>query len=96
MRPLRTRTDLIDLITPVVTPACRAAITSGIGECAVLGAFTGIQGFNGWVVKITSARRQQWIVAVLVDELNRKYKMEYLEEVPWDNCTKTYLPGVLL
>ena len=83
-RPLRTRDELLELVAQhAPTKACATAMRED--RAIVLGGFNPVEDFPGWVVRITSRRDREWIVAVECDEVAYKFKVLHLTTVPWAN-----------
>jgi hypothetical protein len=81
-RPLHCKSDLINLVrdhTP--TRACRRALNEG--EVTVLGGFAPVQGNPRWIVQVESWRGSRWFIAVVVDEENHRFSVEYPETIDW-------------
>lgn len=84
MKPLRRRQDIIDLaFLNAPTNACAAAMQSTLCKTILLGSFTAVEGLPGWVVEVTSLFNRSWRIAVLSDEINRRYTIRYLDTIPW-------------
>ena len=83
MKLPRTRDEVLDL-------AARHAPTKAISRviteegASVLGGFTAIKGFPGWIVE---ARGRY--IGFGVDEQNRRLVVEYLAAVPWEDYMGT-------
>lgn len=83
-RPLHTRNDLIDLVAPhAPTQACSRAIREG--RSTVLGGFTPPEGLPYWLVAVTSRFGRQWLIAVVCDENENRFRIEYPSAVRWDH-----------
>lgn len=84
MRPIRRRQDVLDIAAlNAPSRACAAAMESSLCQTLLLGSFTAVEGFPGWIVKVTSLYKKTWLIAVLVNEVDRTTPIRYIEEVPW-------------
>lgn len=82
MKPLRTRNDLTALVAQhAPSNACAKAISEN--RATVLGGFAPIEGLPGYIVHVCSFYKRKWIIAVLVDEAADRFRIRYLDEVPW-------------
>lgn len=83
MRPLRNREDLISLVAQhAPSAACAKAINEN--RATVLGGFNPVEGLPSYVVHVRSFHGREWIIAVLVDEGEQRYRVRYLDQVPWE------------
>lgn len=84
MRPLRSREDLISLVAQhAPSAACARALSEN--RATVLGGFTPIEGLPSYVVYVRSFHGREWIIAVLADEGEQRYKIRNLDRIPWEH-----------
>lgn len=79
------RSDLIHQISDgIPSHMCREAILTGTVQ--VLGGFNKIPPSicPGWIIVITSKRGTIWTAALLFDEYRHKYRVMFVDEVPWE------------
>ncbi len=80
MRVVRDKADLIALALPSApSAACGRAIREG--RAILWGVFAFTNQF-GWILEIPG-RVRRWIVAIEVDEIDREYKVRWLNRIPW-------------
>lgn len=81
---IRTRSDLLWYIQEhAPSGACRRAVIEG--EVVVLGGFRVIppNGWGGWIVRVTSVRGKDWLVAVTLHPTKHLYHARMVEKIPW-------------
>lgn len=84
MKPIRRRQDVIDIAAAhAPTNACVAVMASLVGT-TLLGSFTDVDGYPGWIVQVVSPMKRVWNIAILIDELDRKQIVMYINDVPWE------------
>lgn len=82
MRPLRTRTDLLAIAAQhAPSKACATAIHEN--RATVLGGFTPAGGLPTFIVRVVSRRGREWLIGIEVDEAAYRYRIRYIEDVPW-------------
>lgn len=57
---------------------------SPLGKITFLGSFTAVEGFPGWIIEVRSLYETSWLIAICVNELDRKYLVRYIVKVPWE------------
>lgn len=83
MIPIRRREDIIAIAQRhAPTNAC-AQVMGGMIGVTLLGSFTAVEGLPGWIVQVVSPHKRTWLIAVLIDEVDRKQTIRYLSSVPW-------------
>lgn len=84
MRPLRSRSDLTALVAQhAPSKACARAIFEN--RATVLGGFNPAGGLPCFIVRVTSKHERTWLIAVDVDEPHHRYKIRYIDDVPWES-----------
>lgn len=81
---IRTRSDLLWYIQEhAPSGACRRAVIEG--QVSVLGGFNVIppNGWEGWIVKVTSVHGKDWLVAVTVHPTKHFYYVRMIDKIPW-------------
>lgn len=81
-----TRSALIDAVYQrAPSRACQRAIRDGHGRVEVLGGFSEIPPYReaGWLCRVTSRHGRVWLMAMLADEVNHRYRVVQVDEVPY-------------
>ena len=84
MERIRDRADIIALVArSAASPACRRACLTGKVE--VLGGFSELPPSDkpGWILQITAKHGTVFLIGVIPNDLQHRYQVWTLEEVPW-------------
>lgn len=86
MIPIRTRTELINLVAATVKEVAIARAIRQGDPVRVLGGFHSIPPgkSSGWILSVRSRLGRNWFVAVVPDQIKHFYTVRMIETVPWE------------
>jgi len=85
-KPLRSRDDLLALVTPhAPSAACKRAILED--RILVLGSFIAPGGFPQLVVSVTSYHGRTWFIGLEIDEEEYEFRILYPKSITWSQWT---------